>query len=114
MSSTTKQRVSGILSLLSAIAIVYCISRMIPYGLSGEVGKVKLWFSLLVVALVIGLPSGVTYYFFQRNQTGDRELERQRIEMHTLAVMDQKSTTPTVATTDSARAPKTTPTSSKK
>ena len=100
MSSTAKQRISGIVSLLSAIAIVYCISRMIPYGLSGEVAKVKVWFSLLVGALVVVLPSGIAYYFYQRNQKGNGDLERQRIEINTLATMDQKSRESTAAATD--------------
>lgn len=65
MDNATKQQVSGVVCLLCAVCIVFCITAMIPYGLVGDIGKVKLYFVCMVLAFIISLPSGVAYYYYR-------------------------------------------------
>ena len=71
--------------------MTYLIGRMIPPGLSGDIHKVKSYFVLLVITLVIGLLSGVIYYYAKGNDTDDAELMRMRAEMDTYSQLGDKS-----------------------
>ncbi len=74
MDNTTKQQISGIVCLVCAVCIVFCIATMIPYGLGGDVGKVKLYFVFMVLAFLISLPFGVAYYYYR----GQAEIAQDR------------------------------------
>jgi hypothetical protein len=86
VSSSSKQNISGIICVLSAAFAVFCIARMIPYGLAGEAGKVKLYFFLMLPGLLISLPFGVAYYYSRsRASSADEDLEHMRIEVGALS-----------------------------
>ena len=91
MTSATKQRLSGAVCVICAGAMVFFISRMIPYGLAGNTGKVKLYFAGVMVALVISLPSGVAYYYYRGNSKKDEDLERMRTEVAVLGRVGQNA-----------------------
>lgn len=94
MSVTAKQHIAGIISIFCAAAMVFSISRMMPYGLSGEIGKAKEWFVLLIIFLVIGIVSGIAYYYFRGKSFQDNVLDRMRIEVDTLSGLGQKRMEP--------------------
>ena len=92
MSIATKQHSAGVVSLLCAISMVFCISRMIPYALSDETGKLKLWFGLMVASLVISLPASIFYYYFRGKLRTSSNLDRLHVEVDTLSKLDQQHT----------------------
>lgn len=65
MSINAKQYISGSICALCAAGLVTCISRIIPFGLSGNAAKVKLWFWPIIGCFAIGCVSGVLYYYFR-------------------------------------------------
>lgn len=62
---------------------------MIPYGLSGEIGKAKLWLGLMGLSFLAGLLSGVVYYYFRSNSRGNGGLDPLSVEINTLASLGQ-------------------------
>ncbi|MGB4758548.1 MAG: hypothetical protein WBP26_00660 [Candidatus Saccharimonadales bacterium] len=78
MDNTTKQQISGIVCLLCATCIVFCIAAMIPYGLSGDVDKVKFYFVFIVLAFLISLPFGVAYYYYRGQEEAAQDRTRQK------------------------------------
>ncbi len=94
MSSVAKQRIAGAISVFGAVGILFCISRMIPYGLGGDTGKVKLWFVLAIGALIISLPFAVAYYYYRAKASSGADIENQRIVMNILSRTGQKSAEP--------------------
>lgn len=90
MSIATKQRIAGIISLLCAVSMVFCISRMIPYALGDETAKLKLWFGLMVASLIVSLPASVSYYYFRGKMRTSSNLDRLHIEVDTLSKLDQQ------------------------
>jgi len=94
MTNVAKQNISGIICVGCAVLMVFCIARMIPYGIVGEVGKVKAYFAGMLVGLVFGLPSGVAYYYYRSRSSESGELGRMRIETATLARTAQKPAAP--------------------
>jgi hypothetical protein len=91
MSRIAKQRISGIACVFGAFFMVFCISRMIPYGLAGESHKAQMYFLLMIVAFAFCLTFGLAYYYYRSNANGDNELERMRIEVDALSHLAQKS-----------------------
>lgn len=96
MSDITKQRTSGTICLLGTGLAVFCISKMIPYGLAGDSGKVKLWFVPAILLLAVSIASGVAYYFYG-NRTKDKNIERLHTEADILARAGHKPAQPTPA-----------------
>lgn len=90
MTLGSKQHVAGGASLLSAIAMVFCIYRMIPYGISGEVDKAKFWFMIMIISLVIGLPFVIAFYYFRNRLRASGNFERLNTEISTLAFLSQQ------------------------
>jgi hypothetical protein len=95
MSNSLKQNMYGALTVVGTVAMVVCIARMIPYGLAGEIGKVKPYFAGMMAGLLAGLPSAGAYYYYRtKNQQGDAQLDRLRTQVDILAHAGQKANTP--------------------
>lgn len=96
MNSSTKQTIAGGVDVFCAIVMVFCISRMVPYGLSGDLGKAIGWIVLAVIAFIVSLSAGVAYYYY-RGRKQDQGLERMHIEVDVLAHAGHKPDRPTSA-----------------
>lgn len=59
-----RRRLPGIVTVLAVVTASYCVYRMIPYGLAGDSGKVRFWFTIMMSVIVIGLVFGVMYSYF--------------------------------------------------
>lgn len=95
MDDKQKQYLFGLICVFAVVVISFCILRMIPFGLAGEIDKVKYYFVILIVAVLVGLPAGVFYYYFQgRVVHEDKDMERMRIEADILAHMGEKVSKP--------------------
>jgi TRAP-type C4-dicarboxylate transport system permease large subunit len=64
---------------------------MIPYGLAGEAGKVKLYFGLMIPAFILGFVSAIAYYYY-RGKSKYTSSERLSTEVHALAQAGRKPT----------------------
>jgi hypothetical protein len=65
--------------------MIFCIARMIPHGLAGNIGKVKVYFGGMMVAAVGGVASGFVYYYGRGMQNEDDDLQRLQAETEALA-----------------------------
>lgn len=90
MSIAARQRITGSVCAFGAAAAAYCISRMIPYGLAGNAGKVKQWFILAIIAIAVSLPCGVAYYYYRSRTKEAVDLERTRVEVDILSRAAQR------------------------
>lgn len=81
MSIAAKQNFSGVVCLVSAIFMMYCIWRMIPYGMAGEAGKVKLYFTLMIIAFIFSLASGLAYQYYRSKPNEDVERIRAGVDI---------------------------------
>ena len=95
MKDKQKQYFFGFLCVFAVVVMSFCIFRMIPLGMSGEMTAVRGYFIILSVALVLGLFSGVLYYFYRgRSTLHDKDLERMQIEADILAHVGEKASKP--------------------
>ncbi|HSW74934.1 MAG TPA: hypothetical protein VLG16_03620 [Candidatus Saccharimonadales bacterium] len=95
MSNSLKQNIYGTLTVLGAVAMVVCIAKMIPYGLAGEIGKVKPYFAGMMAGLLMGLPSAIAYYYYRdKNQQADAQLDHLKAQVDIFAHAGQKTNTP--------------------
>ncbi len=95
MNKATKQKILGTICVICAVVMVVCIARMIPYGMAGEVNKVKPYFAVVVVMLIVSLPAAVGYYYYRGGDTAeDKELERMRVEADILSHIGEKAAKP--------------------
>jgi hypothetical protein len=90
MSVASKRNLSGIICLVCAVFMMFCIARMIPYGLVGEVDKVKFYFVLMIISFVFGLASDLAYDYY-RGKVDESGLERMRAEVAILSRAGRKS-----------------------
>lgn len=70
---------------------------MIPYGLAGDVSKVKLWFVPSIILLAASVACGIVYYFYlYSNRVKDKNTERLRAEVNILTRVGHKPVRPTL------------------
>jgi uncharacterized membrane protein YedE/YeeE len=82
MGITTKLRTARIVSWVCLLAGLAILGRMIPLGLSGEAGKVKVYYVLFMLAVTTGVVATLKYYYLKSKiQTYDLGKD---IEMKTL------------------------------
>jgi len=84
MSTALNRNIAGIACLIFAVSIMICIWRMIPYGLAGETGKIKLYFMLMTAAFIFSLASGLLYYYY-RSKSEAENTGRIYTEVNTLS-----------------------------
>lgn len=95
MSIPAKRNISGLISFVCAVCIVYGIAHIIPYGMAGEIGKAKPYIVLAAIAFTVSLPFAVAYYYYRGQGTaGDQELERMRTEVAMLSQVGQHTMQP--------------------
>jgi len=90
MTRFVKRSIFQIVSITGVLVMLYCFARMIPYGITGQISKVKGYFVIAMITLVISLPCSIAYYFYRENAE-DKELARLRIETDTLAQLGQQN-----------------------
>jgi multisubunit Na+/H+ antiporter MnhG subunit len=90
MSNAAKQNFFGAVCVLCAIFMVFCIGRMIPPGLAGEIHAVIVYFIFMTVAFAASLPAGVAYYYYRGSKSEDRELVAMRAQVEALASMGHR------------------------
>jgi hypothetical protein len=88
--------------VLCAIFMVFCIGRMIPSGLGGDIHTVKVYFGFMTIAFVASLPAGVAYYYYRGSKSEDRELVAMRAQVEALAGMGHRSNTSRAASSGSS------------
>ncbi len=88
MSIPAKRNLSGIICAASAFIMTACIGGMVPNGLAGEVGKVKLYFAGMMLAFVCSIVAGLAYH--QYRHRADDGAERMRAEAGILSQVGQK------------------------
>lgn len=69
---------------------------MLPYGLAGDVGKVKLWFVFAIILLAVSIACGLAYYFYG-NRAKHKTIEHLHTEIDILTQAGRKPVHPTAA-----------------
>jgi hypothetical protein len=90
MSIAAKRIVSGAVCVFCVLFILLCLSRMVTYGLGGEIGKVKLYFALVAGNFIVGLPFAMAYYYYRGRDHENADLARTRLEVETLSRAGQR------------------------
>lgn len=90
MDPYSKQRRARIISIACLIFVVFCMSRMIPYGLNGEAGKVKLYFFLIMIAIIVAIPNAIAYQYY-RDMEENEDIENMRTRINIISRIRRKS-----------------------
>jgi hypothetical protein len=80
-----KKQPFGALCLICTTGILYLFSKIIPLGMSGDIGKARAYIVLAVILFCVGIPSAVMYQLYRSKPEDDPELERMRLEMAALS-----------------------------
>jgi|GEM_PF-6026260 len=72
---------------LSFVLVVFGITRMVPAGLAGDVGKVKFYFAWVAAGCIIGIPATIAYYYVRAK--AETYSPSDAIEIQTLSNLDR-------------------------
>lgn len=103
MSNGAKQHITNVIYSTGAIIMTAALALMVPPGLAGDYGRVKMYFGLMIFGLVCSVPAAIAnnYYRARVEQDEAEEIERLKVETKTLANVAPKPPNPAQSTTKS-------------
>jgi cytochrome bd-type quinol oxidase subunit 2 len=99
MGISARIRTARIASWVCLVVCVVILGRMIPLGLSGEAGKVKVYFALFLIAAIIGIIATLLYYYWKSKiQTYDlaANMEMKTLEQTGQQIREEEKTKPEI------------------